>query len=158
MILVKGTKGGEAIKRAISACIDSIQGIWNSKYQGSLPVISDTQLLQQGFDDNVNYVLFGNQFSNIAVAQVEDSPIQVFENGIVFRNGTIEAQTISYNLIYPNTRAENSYLVLVGATNDELIAVPKNDLSIQQHYDFVFWNPLDTLIQPMQGYFDDKWQ
>ncbi|WP_118194486.1 hypothetical protein [Albibacterium indicum] len=137
---------------------DTLNVLWQNIYFNDMISVKEIDLSNEDIQ-NSNLVLIGTRFHNKTIQKiVEQLPIQIHEDHIVFREERINGNDILISFVYPNPLKPNRYIVLI-ASNSMIKSMPIRDFSNEGDSDFkIFRYRGDRYQLISSGDFDNDWR
>ena len=137
---------------------DSLSNLWKKVYFTGAYSLKDTDVKARDIAHS-NLILVGTIFDNKAIQNIVDQlPIRIAEDHILFRNRRFSGKNIFISFVYPNPFNPDKYVVMI-ASNGTLENIPIKDFSNDGKFDFMVYNYIgDRYELSSSGNFDNNWQ
>ena len=158
-IIVQGTLGTAKDRKINAAIVKQFVDSYYKYYFSYCIIKKDFEITEQDAKSS-NLILIGNFKTNSYLQRLEkDLPIRFNENGIDFFGQKIINRNIILNMVYPNPKNKERYIVVYGSNSLTDFRWKNNPfVTGSKDYHLYFSNTKGELIQIAQGNFTRAWQ
>lgn len=137
---------------------DKLSDLWKKVYFTGALSLRDIDVKARDIVHS-NLILIGTTFDNKTIQNIVDQlPIKIADDHILFRDSTFKGQNIFISFVYPNPINPDKYIVMI-ASNGTTGNIPIKDFSNDGKSDFMIFNYFgNRYALSTAGNFDINWQ